>query len=169
MIRLIDRSLERFERTVMILCMAIAILLTFTQVVQRYAFNAPLYWAEEVVLFSIIWMSFVGISFGLTRASHISVDILGAFLPVRFVRPFQVISLVFGFIFGVVILWLGWKLTSVTLGRGQLSPALRVPMAYIYAIIPFSGFASALRYALELNGLLRGESRPAGDETPTLM
>ena len=169
MIRLIDRGLGRFEGTMMAGCMASAILLTFAQVVLRYAFNAPLFWAEEIVLYAIIWMSFVGISFGLTRASHISVDILGAFLPTRFTRPLQVIALILGLIFGLVTLWLGWRLTLVTFGRGQLSPALRIPMAYVYAIIPFAGFATTFRYALMLAQLWRGEARRDGGETPTLM
>ncbi|GGA94039.1 TRAP transporter small permease [Allosediminivita pacifica] len=169
MIRLLDRCLERFEGAMMVVCMAVAITLTFTQVVLRYVFNAPLFWAEEVVLYAIIWMSFVGISYGLPRASHISVDVLEAFLPSRFAWPFRILSCALGIVFGVVLLWLGWKLTATTFGRGQLSPALRIPMGYVYAIIPFAGLATAFRYALEFGRSWRGDTRPVGEETPTLM
>lgn len=169
MIRLIDRSLDWFEGSMMALCMAVAISLTFAQIVLRYIFGAPLFWAEEVVLYAIIWMSFLGISYGVSRASHISVDVLSAFAPARFTRPLQSIALCLGVVFGLVMLVLGWKLTDATLGRGQLSPALRIPMAYVYAVIPLSGLMTTFRYALEFYHLRRGDAHPAGGETPSLM
>ena len=64
----IDKALSRLEDGSMIFLMALAICLTFVQVVMRYVFNAPIYWAEEVVLYAIIVMSFVGISIGICKA-----------------------------------------------------------------------------------------------------
>jgi C4-dicarboxylate transporter DctQ subunit len=41
---------------------------------------------------------------------------------------------------------------------GQLSPALRIPVGYIYAVIPVSGAFMALRYLLVLQELIRGRT-----------
>ncbi|PLW76589.1 TRAP transporter small permease [Cohaesibacter celericrescens] len=170
MISWIDRLLARFESFAMAFCMALAISLTFLQVVLRYAFNAPLYWTEEVVLYSIVAMSFIGISFGFSRASHISVDILKAFMPKRYERTLRIISLILGAVFGLTVLWLGWRLTAVTFSRGQLSPALRIPMAYVYAVIPIAGGAATFRYLLSLLlAFKQSDDTPHANETPSLM
>lgn len=39
---------------------------------------------------------------------------------------------------------------------GQLSPAMRVPVGYIYMVIPISGALMALRYLLVIAELLAG-------------
>lgn len=169
MIAKFDKALYRLESTVMVAMMAVAILLTVVQVAMRYVFNAPLYWAEEVVLFAIIAMSFMGVSFGVTQASHISVDVLRAFLPRRFVKPLTLISLGLGVVFGLVLVRLGAQLTLTTFGRGQLSSGLRIPMAAIYAVIPFAGCATVFRYALEFGKAWRKADDADDPHTPRLL
>lgn len=73
--------------------MALAISLTFLQVVMRYVFDAPIYWTEEVVLYAIIVVSFVGISIGIRLGSHISVDLLDAFVPEKYVPALHAIAI----------------------------------------------------------------------------
>ncbi len=46
----------------------------FLQVVSRYCFNAPLSWPEEVTMFLMAWMSFLGASVALRNWEHIGVD-----------------------------------------------------------------------------------------------
>ena len=150
MIKKIECMLDKFEDFSMMLLMAVAITLTFTQVVMRYVFNAPLFWAEEVVLYSIICMSFVGISYGIKHQNHISVEVLKAFTPLRFQWHIGVVQSIVGLIFSLILLYLGWKLVSVTADRGQLSSALRIPIALIYLSIPISGASATFRYLHQL-------------------
>ncbi|MCC9620563.1 TRAP transporter small permease [Thalassospira sp. MA62] len=153
----IDKALARLEDGSMILLMALAISLTFLQVVMRYVFNAPLYWAEEVVLYAIIVMSFVGISIGIRLGSHISVDLLDAMIPERHVSVLRMIAIVLGILFALALMYFGAQLFLNTLNRGQLSPALRIPVASIYAIIPIAGLLSVFRYVNALRCLLQGK------------
>lgn len=153
----IDKALARLEDGSMIFLMALAICLTFLQVVMRYVFNAPLYWAEEVVLYAIIVMSFVGISIGIRLGSHISVDLLDALVPERHVSVLRLIAIVLGILFALSLMYFGGQLFLNTLNRGQLSPALRIPVATIYAIIPIAGFLSVFRYVNALRTLLQGK------------
>ncbi|OAB55030.1 TRAP C4-dicarboxylate transporter [Phormidium willei BDU 130791] len=155
--RRLERLLDGIEDVSMIVFMAAAILVTFVQVVMRYGFNASLYWGEEVVLYSIICMSFVGVSMGLRYGAHISVDILKAFVGERYATALFLTSSALGIVFALALLLLGGELFLSTLARGQLSPALRIPVAWVYFAIPFSGATLLLRYALLLRRLWAGE------------
>lgn len=159
-----DKALARLEDGSMIFLMAVAICLTFLQVVMRYVFSAPLYWAEEVVLYAIIVMSFVGISIGIRLGSHISVDLLDAIVPARYIPVLRIIAIALGILFALALVYFGGKLFLNTLERGQLSPALRIPVSAVYAIIPVSGFLSLFRYGYALAQILQGKQVAASEE-----
>ena len=108
--RRLERLLDGIEDISMIVFMAVAILVTFVQVVMRYGFNASLYWGEEVVLYSIICMSFVGVSMGLRYGAHISVDILKAFVGEKYATPLFLTSSALGIVFALALLLLGGEL-----------------------------------------------------------
>ncbi|MGB3339463.1 MAG: TRAP transporter small permease [Devosia sp.] len=150
MVKLINGVLTRFEDAAMVACMAIATTLTVLQVVMRFIFNMPIFWAEEAVLHAIICMSFIGIGYGVRLGSHISVDILGAIVPQNRKRIIVILACGLGITFGLVLAYLGYRMAVATLGRGQLSPALRIPVAAIYSVIPLAGVMTTFRYALKL-------------------
>lgn len=78
MLKALNTFIDRLETVAMVAFMSIATIITSVQVVYRYGFNSSLFWAEEVVIYSIICMSFVGASMGVRYGAHISVDVLNA-------------------------------------------------------------------------------------------
>ncbi len=138
--------LDWLEDAAMVIFMTVATTVTFTQVIFRYGFNSSLYWAEEVVLYSIICMSFVGASMGVRRHAHISVEALHAFVGPAALRWLKLIAAVLGIGFGAILLLLGWQLYLSTLGRGMMTPAMRIPMARVYLPIPIAGALVIIRY-----------------------
>ena len=59
-------------------------------------------------------------------------------MPPRSVRVLQIGSACLGPIFAGVVIWYGSQLVMNTSRMGQLSPALRIPVGYIYAVIPIA-------------------------------
>ena len=59
-----------------------------------------------------------------------------------------------------VMIYGGLKLVLMTLELNQITPALQIPMAYVYVVIPLSGLLMAF-FALE--GVYRDDS-PEADE-----
>lgn len=153
----------------MVIFMAVATTITFTQVVFRYVFNDSLYWAEEVVLYSIICMSFVGASMGVRKHAHISVDILTATTGPSVNRWLHMVAAVLGVIFGAILLYYGSQLFLSTLERNQMSPAMRIPLAWIYLPIPISGGLIILRYATLLVRAWRSEPESYAIDQDTLV
>ncbi len=142
----VSKFLDKIEGFFITTILAAASILTFTQVVFRYGFNNSIFWAEEVILYLIISMSFISTSMGIRRGAHISVDILQAIIPKSYIRIFTVISASIGMLFGLALMYYGGNLFIATLSRGQLSPALRIPVAWMYAFIPVTAALQVFRY-----------------------
>ena len=72
----LDRALFVCETTFVAVAIASASILLFVNVVMRYVFLAALSWAEEVTMYVIVWLVFVGGSVTLRTVGHISIDLL---------------------------------------------------------------------------------------------
>ncbi|MGQ2905842.1 MAG: TRAP transporter small permease [Neoaquamicrobium sediminum] len=157
--------MDVIENTLVTGLILTATLIAIAQVIARYVFNNSLYWSEEVILYSFIAMSFLTMGMGVRYASHISVEAIYAFVPPNTVRALQIGSACLGLIFAGVVLWYGSKLVINTARMGQLSPALRIPVGYIYAVIPIAAAMMAMRYLLVLQTLIfgRGYTPPEVD------
>ncbi|GEN22214.1 TRAP transporter small permease [Halomonas cupida] len=146
MIKTLNAAIDRLEGAAMVVFMSIATIITAIQVVYRYGFNSSLFWAEEVVIYSIICMSFVGASMGVRYGAHISVDVLNAIVSPRINRWLHLVSAGLGIVFAAFMVLYGFELFINTLGRGQLTAALRLPMAWFYLPIGVSGVLLIIRY-----------------------
>lgn len=135
-----------------------ATVVAIVQVIARYVFNNSLYWSEEFILYSLITMSFLTMGMGVRYASHISVEAVYAVASPRMAKLLQIGAACLGLVFAGVLIWYGAKLVTNTSRMGQLSPAMRIPVGYIYAVIPISGGFMVLRYLLVLQDLIAGRA-----------
>lgn len=157
MIQAINKIIDRVEGFAMIMLMLIATIIAIVQVIARYVFNNSLYWSEETVLYALIIMSFLAGSMGVRYSAHICVEVLNAFAGPRFSKFLKFASAVLGIIFAFTLLYYGGRLFLNTLKMGQLSPAMRIPVAYIYLAIPVSAFFMLMRYIWIFEALVRGK------------
>ncbi|MCG0278510.1 MAG: TRAP transporter small permease [Thermanaeromonas sp.] len=136
-----------------------AIIVTL-QVVWRYFLKSPIFWAEELARYSLVWMTFVGAAVALRAGQLASIEILVEKLspPVRrwmrvLVLFLNVVLLIFLFYYSVVLV----GLPSVV---NQRSPAMRVPMVLPYLALPVGLGLTLLQGIFQLLiAILEKESR----------
>ncbi len=161
MIEMLNRILDTIEKYLMMLLMFSATIVTIVQVVARYVFNNSLYWSEEFILYALISMSFLAASMGVRYSAHISVEAIYAFVGPRIARLLRIFSAVLGLVFAGSLIYYGSRLFMNTLNMGQLSTAMQIPVAYVYFVIPMSGFFMLIRYMLVFKQLaLYGKYEP---------
>ena len=117
-------------------CVTIMALLVIAQVILRYVFNDPLTWSEEMARFVFIFLAFVGIGAAYGRRRHMFIDAFIIILPRRARRAveFSVAGIATAFLVTVIGITTH---TIVELYRMDITtPALELPMAYIYLVIP---------------------------------
>ena len=83
----VSRAIHEFEETFIALLLGMMTLVTFVNVVLRYAFNSQLIWGLELVLILFAWLVLFGISYGFKVTMHLGVDAILAIVNprVRFV------------------------------------------------------------------------------------
>ena len=115
---------------VLVALMGALTVLTFYQIVLRYVFNSPSSWSEEAVRFLFVYASFIGAGIGIMEHSHIGIDILVNMLPEKYRKGAHIVIHAAISVFGGVLIYAAEPLLRMT--KRQLSPALKIPMNYIY-------------------------------------
>lgn len=155
---------NHFEEYVLISSLVVTVVLIFYQVVMRYVFNNSPSWTEEIARYLFIWMSWLGTSLGVRDNKHIRVELIeNAFVKRGKLKQKNVL-----FIF-ILVIWTsltvvlsvsGFQFVVEMIARGALSPAVRIPMAYVALSVPVGCLAVSIRLIylnyLEFNKLLKG-------------
>ena len=68
----------------------IAVVINIVNVVGRYVFNSPIFWAEEVLVFMVIWMIFLMAGSVTYRGAHLNMDLVYSILPRAWKRAVNV-------------------------------------------------------------------------------
>lgn len=134
------------------------------EVIARYALNAPIFWSNEVATYLFIYAVFFGGSVALKRKELMDVRLVRerCSVPAQWVMGLLSHLIILGFsLVGIIYAGL---LILTSYRTGTVSPALEIPMLYVYLPIPL-GFA--LMGLFSLTNLLReaaaGPGRPAPD------
>lgn len=132
----IDNILGNF----LALLMAIMTLDVLWGVFTRYAMGSQASWTEELARFLLIWIGILGAAYAAGKNMHLSIDLLMPKLQEKGKKQlYRIISLlIIAFAFTVMVIG-GIRLIYITQVLGQLSPALRIPMAAVYSVVPLSG------------------------------
>jgi TRAP-type C4-dicarboxylate transport system permease small subunit len=136
-LKTINRSLVTIETTLAGGLLLVVFLTVFTQVLMRYLFSWPNPWSEELSRFCFIWLSMLGAALAVERRSHFGFDQAVKKLPLQWRRWARRVAT--SAVAAVSLLLIGAGLALVRLTGGQHSPALDVPMSWVYAAVPISG------------------------------
>ena len=115
---------------------ALLLLLTaviFVQVVFRFLLDLPLAWSEELSRYSFVWLTMLVAPICIRLKANINTGTLGT-LPPRTALVVELIGHVLVLLFAVVLLVWGAMLLEVV--RMQRSPAIGMPMLWVYAAVP---------------------------------
>lgn len=142
-----NRLLSPIEIVLMVSAMTTVVGVVTTQVVLRYVFNESLSWAEELVRYVVVWMSFLGAGMGVARGAHISMGLLVSVLPGRL----SIFALRAGhlgaMVFALFLMVAGAEHVLTVRGFGQVSSAMRMPMWIVYLCLPVGAAIFLVRLA----------------------
>ena len=113
---------------------------------------SSLAWIDELCLFGLVWMVFLGLGLALERARQIAMTavLLKLAAPVR--RGVKLVIDLTGLAFSLYIAQVSFTVTLLVLRSGQVSPTLDINMSWLYGPMPVGFLLLALRYALEASG-----------------
>lgn len=126
---------------------ALALLISFAEVVARFIFGFSFYWAKEYILFFIIWSTFLSSSQVLKRGKHIRLSFVVELLPPKFQKYMEIITSILGAIFCVILLVSGYQLVIHAFESGVTTTSLaKTPLWIPYSIMPIAGLLFSIRF-----------------------
>lgn len=155
----------RLEEALVAFFLAAMTLITFAQVVARYAFNYSFVWALELTTYLFGGIIFLGISYGIRVGAHIGVDALVKILPKGIARAVTILATLLCIVYAVIVFIGGWIYVQKMQMIGILAQDLPIQQWIPRLVLPI-GFALMLfRFVQVLFTLLRGQdAQLLGDE-----
>ena len=130
MLKKIWDNLEEFIIVPLIFAMSIII---FVQVIARYVFQNSLTWSEEMARYMFVWLVYFSVSYTARREKHIRIDAAINLYPKK-MRPYvELLSEIIVLCFAIFIAITGYTVFGKIAWSGQMSPAMRIPMQFVYA------------------------------------
>jgi C4-dicarboxylate transporter, DctQ subunit len=147
---------DRVEQTISGLLGLAALALALWQVVSRYfSPQHAISFAEEVIVYLMIWAIMIVSSQLVRTDSHVRPDLVLNAVPERVKRWLEVFNSLAAIVFCVAVTWYGWQVTSVAWLIDERSASdLRFPMWLYYASLPAGGVLMSIRYVIRLAALV---------------
>lgn len=160
-----DRTIRTINRTVeniTALMLLVMVILVFLQVVSRAIMQSSFAWTEEAARYLMIWLTFLGASYAFQYAAHISIELFVSKLKGPLATFFKVLAALCSIAFLFVLIVKGIEIIDRSMV--QRSAALRIPLGYVYLIMPISGVLMLLNVIDVTIKQIKGSSGQANAE-----
>ncbi|MEK9741254.1 MAG: TRAP transporter small permease [Flavobacteriaceae bacterium] len=134
------KRIDEWVGRLLIIILGIMVINVLWQVFTRFFTDSPSSFTDELARYLMIWLGILGAAYVAGRNEHVAIDVLVQKAPKKIsalMKKITTLSVFCFALFGMVIG--GGRLVYVTFKLGQYSPALQIPLAFVYAIIPISG------------------------------
>jgi len=150
-VRVLEQWLFSAIRVITALMLIFTVVLVFGEVFLRYVVGRSLGWAEELLRYLLIWMTFLGSYLAVKSNEHLGIGLFFQWLPRKWQPPIDCVAnlllLLFLGIFSILSLQYTLKFFA------DESTTLEIPMGVIYAILPIGGVL--ICFQLVMNRLKR--------------
>jgi C4-dicarboxylate transporter DctQ subunit len=168
---------DRAEQALAGLLGLAALALALWQVVSRYLFpGQAISFAEEVIVYLMIWAIMIVSSQLVRTDSHVRPDLVLNVAPLRVKRWLEIFNSCAAIVFCAALIWYGWQVLEVAWRIDERSASdLRFPMWLYYTALPAGGALMLLRYVIRLGVLVASpewravlSQHPGSHELPSL-
>jgi TRAP-type C4-dicarboxylate transport system permease small subunit len=132
--RRILAALAQLEEWLLVAAFSAMGIALLAQVFFRYILNAPLIWSEELARYLLVWVTFLGINYGVRHHAHIEMEYFFSKFPRSLQRVLPIVTQVFTV--GCLLLFVPGAIRFVSAQRGIESSAMQINMGLVYVVIP---------------------------------
>ena len=134
---LLNRALEIF----LVAIMSLLVIDVLWQVTSRYILSNPSSFTDELAGFLLIWVGLLGAAYVAGRNEHLAIDLLLQKTRESRKRNLEILINIFVFIFALTVMSIGgiW-LVYTRFALNVRSASLELPLGFVYAVLPISGF-----------------------------
>lgn len=134
------QKVDKILGTTLILIMSVMVVNVIWQVFTRFIVGTPSSFTDELARYLMIWLGILGAAYVSGRNMHVAIDVLPQRSTTKTQKKLKLIVYVLIILFAVFAMVIGGsRLVYITYVLDQQSPALQLPLAFVYFAIPLSG------------------------------
>lgn len=134
----------------------IAVVLNIVNVIGRYVFGLPVFWAEEALTFTVIWIVFLVVGTITYRGAHLNMDLVYSRMPGLWQRAIRVAIVLTLIVCTIFTALQSWKVVELHYMTGGVTAGTNIPLVIPHSALLFGfGFMAAaaiLRFRCYLTG-----------------
>ena len=148
-------GLMKFVEAVIVIQLSLLSLVLVYQVIMRYVFNNPPVWSEELALFLMQWITFIGVSYGIHKRLHVRMPALELRLPPTWRKALVISSNILCLTACFLAIRPAWayfsRMAVVT------SPAMRLPYGFVYICLPIGYTLVVMSFIVDIIRVCKGD------------
>ncbi|AWX43678.1 Putative TRAP transporter small permease protein [Flagellimonas maritima] len=134
------KTIDKVLANILVIIMALMVLNVLWQVGSRFILGSPSSFTDELARYLLIWVGILGAAYISGQNMHVAIDVFPRRLGPTAQKWLKVIVRLLVIVFCLAAMVVGGsRLVYITYALGQNSPALQVPLAVVYMVIPISG------------------------------
>ena len=154
--KVILKKYNKIEESILILSLIINVIIVFAQVIMRYFFNTSITWSEELSRYIFIWQVWLGTSIAFVEEQHINVDLIYSLIKSKKGQKFiDIFRYVVWLLFNLYLIKVGFELVNSMAARNALSSGMRIPLVYVYSVLPISAILLSIRILDKLFDIIK--------------
>ena len=163
---LIWRAYRGAVETFCVAGVALILAVSTAQVVARYGLGSSLYWSEELMRYTMLWIVAAGAGLSYSRGQFLGMRLLVERLPPGLRRVADVISALLVLVFLAFVIGYGFKLSWGT--RLQSAVALGISMFWVHVSVVAGAALLAMHVVLnDLFGIARETAAASHEGEPS--
>jgi TRAP-type C4-dicarboxylate transport system permease small subunit len=145
-------ALEKIASTIAAVFMFAIMMIVFTDVIMRYAFNKPFSWAYDLIsMYLMAGVFFLVLSEAYASNAHVSVDILQQKFSPAMIRLSEIVTCIVGIVIFSLIAYLGFlRAVDNYQSADVMAGAIPWPMWPSVGLVPLGAGLITIRLALHL-------------------
>lgn len=135
----IKKVLDKVLSIICVFLFSVLVILVTWQVFTRFVLDNPSTFSEELAKYCFVWLVMFGAAFVFGENGHMRIEFIQDNMSEK-IRMFAQIFIEICIIAFSALVLISGGLTTTKIAWTQMSAALNVPMGYLYAVMPVSGF-----------------------------
>jgi len=135
----------------------VAVVINIVNVIGRYVFAAPVFWAEEALSFLLIWIVFLVAGSITYRGAHLNMDLVYSILPAAWKQAVRIAIAVALIVCTLFTAFQSWKIVALHFHNHSVTAGTEIPLVIPASALLFGfGFmavAAIVRFRSYLSGM----------------
>lgn len=142
----INSYADILEKMLAVIIISSIVIIVFAGTIARYAFNEPLFGADRLSTYLMVWLGFIGFQLAVSKFRHIDIEFIKAKAKPTTKCLMNAATSLLAAVFLFVLFWLSLDFLNASMELGDKDIVLEIPLWVIIVIMPVSFILSSVRY-----------------------